>query len=197
MLPSLKNLAIKYKTDKEVNHSSHGEGHRYCSFYDFHLSSMRSEKLKIFEIGIFDGASLRMWKDYFHNSNIYGVDILIEPQSVLLNEDRISSFKLDAGDKESLINFANKYGPFDIIIDDGSHFTNHQWLSWDIFSDNCKVFIWEDLHTSRMPHYMRGTKDDFYPLDFAKKMSIQDPLNNFLFDRDGDEKHVTFLRKNI
>jgi len=197
MLESLANLAIKYKTDKEISHIHHGEGHKYCNFYDLHLSSIRSNNLKIFEIGIFDGASLRMWKEYFYNSEIYGVDILKESQCVLINEERIRSFKLDAGNIDSLTSFANEYGPFDIVIDDGSHFTNHQWISWDIFSDNCKVFIWEDLHTSRMPHYMRGTKDDLYPLDFAKKLSQEDPLNSFIFDRDGDEKHVTFLRKNI
>lgn len=195
-MKSLKEIATFFATDKEVNHKNHGEGHRYCGFYDYHLSSLRFDKLKIFEIGIFDGASLRTWERYFPNSTIYGVDILCEPQSVLINQGRIISYKLDAGDREQLEAFILKHGPFDIVIDDGSHFTNHQWLSWELLADNCKVFIWEDLHTSRIQHYMRGKVDNKYPLDYAIELAKKYSESNFLFDRDGDEKHVTFLRKN-
>jgi len=196
-MKTLKEIATFFGTDKAVNHKNHGEGHGYCDFYDYHLSSLRFDKLKIFEIGIFDGASLRMWEEYFPNSIIYGIDILAEPQSILINQNRIKSYKLDAGDIVSLKEFIKEHGPFDIVIDDGSHFTNHQWISWKMLSGECKIFIWEDLHTSRMPHYMRGTNDGKYPLDFAKELSIKLPGNNFVFDRDNDEKHVTFLRKNL
>jgi hypothetical protein len=196
-MKSLKEIATFFGTDKEVSHSSHGEGHKYCDFYDHHLSKLKLENLKIFEIGIFDGASLKMWEEYFPNSLIYGIDLIIEPKSVLINEGRIKSFKLDAGYENNLLEFEKTHGPFDIVIDDGSHFTNHQFLSWDLFNNKCKVFIWEDLHTSRMPHYMRGTNElGEYPLDAAIRMS-KNEKNCFLFDRDGDEKHVTFVKINI
>jgi len=193
-MKSLKEIATFFGTDKAVNHKNHGEAHEYCDFYDYHLSSIRLEKLKIFEIGIFDGASLKTWEEYFPNSTICGVDILIEPQSVLINQGRINSYKLDAGDRSQLEQFISRYGPFDIVIDDGSHFTNHQWLSWELLSEKCKVFIWEDLHTSRMQHYMRGKVNNKYPLDYAIELSKKYPENNFLFDKDSDEKHVTFLK---
>lgn len=194
---SLHELGAYYGTDKAVNHANHGEAHEYCNFYDYHLSSMRFENLKLLEIGIFDGASLRMWNDYFCNSEIYGIDLLLEPRAVLINEGRIHSYKLDAGDEVSLLQFVEEHGPFDIIIDDGSHFTNHQWLSWNLLANRCKVFIWEDLHTSRMPWYIRGTHNGLLPLDFAKNMSQQFPKKCYLFDKDNDEKHVTFLNLNI
>jgi len=197
MLSILQELGIKHKTDKEGDHPIHGEGHRFCAFYDYHLSSLRFDELKIFEIGIFDGASLKMWEEYFPNSQIFGIDLLIDPRAKLINEGRIFSYRLDAGDKEALSNFLNNYGPFDIIIDDGSHFTDHQWLSWDLFSNNCKIFIWEDLHSSRLSPYMREKRDNMYPLDFAKKLSEEDPNKYYLFDRDSNEKHVTFLKKNF
>jgi hypothetical protein len=187
---------MKYGTDKEGDHSAHGEGHKFCNFYDHHLSSIRYDKLKIFEIGIFDGASLRMWEEYFPNSTVYGVDLLEYTTSKLINEGRIKSFQLDAGNKELLLKFKKDHGPFDIVVDDGSHFTNHQWISWEVFSDDSKIFIWEDLHSSRIEHYMRGNYPRGYPLDFAKQLCITEK-NCFLFDRDNDEKHVTFLRKNI
>lgn len=194
---SLADIAIKFKTDKQIDHSIHGNGHKYCDFYDHHLSSIRYEKLKLFEIGIFDGASLRMWEEYFPNSEIFGIDILEYPESILINEGRIRSFKLDAGIKNNLLKFKKDYGPFDIVVDDGSHFTNHQFLSWEVFQSDSKVFIWEDLHTSRIPHYMRGTNSlKEYPLDVAKRMSKTEK-NCFIFDRDNDEKHVTFLKYNL
>jgi hypothetical protein len=195
-MKSLKEIAIKYGTDKEISHDIHGEGHRFCNFYDYHLSSMRNDKLKILEIGIFDGASLKMWEEYFSNSEIYGIDILIHPKAVLINQGRIKSYKLDAGNKVELDSFITKYGPFDIVIDDGSHFTDHQFLSWFTFNGKCKIFIWEDLHTSRMPHYMRATVGEKYPLDFAIELSKNDS-NSFIFDRDNDEKHVTFLKRYV
>lgn len=194
---SLSEIARKYGTDKEVSHESHGEGHRFCDFYDFHLSSIRNNNLKVLEIGIFDGASLRMWEEYFPNSKIYGIDNLAHPKAVLVNSGRIKSFKVDAGDRTQLENFVKAYGDFDIVIDDASHFTDHQFLSWDIFYGKCKIFIWEDLHTSRIPDYMRLAIDNKYPLDYAKHLSITSPNNHFIFDRDNDSKHVTFIRKNL
>lgn len=193
-MKTLAEIATFYKTDKEISHNVLGQGHRYCNFYDHHLSSMRFENLKILEIGIFDGGSLKMWEEYFPNSQIYGVDI--DPNSNLINENRIRSYLLDASDRDQVNKFIEAYGPFDIVIDDGSHFTNHQWISWEIFSNNCKVFIWEDLHTSRLQGFLKGTNEfGEYPLDAAIRMS-KNEKNCFLFDRDGDEKHVTFLKKN-
>ena len=193
---TLVEIATFFGTDKEVPHKVHGDGHRFCSFYDYHLSSIRMEKLKILEICIFDGASLKMWEEYFQNSVIFGVDNLSDPRARLVNEGRVFSFRLDAGDRDSLTSFESTFGPFDVVIDDGSHFTNHQWISWDVFKNKCKVFIWEDLHTSRMPNYINSKQGETLPLDYAKRLASEYSSNNFIFDRDGDEKHVTFLKKN-
>lgn len=185
-MSELSNLGKKFNTDKEYDHS-------FCNFYENHLSSVRYQNLKILELGIWDGASLKMWKEYFPNSSIFGVDI--NPIKVI-NEDRIKTFIFNAGDENLLSNFNKIYGPFDIVIDDASHFTNHQWVSWRVFSENCKIFIWEDLHTSRISHYITGVGlEGLLPLDYAKKLSLSND-NCYLFDKDNDEKHVTFLKIN-
>lgn len=192
---SLHELGILHKTDKAADHPIHGQGHGFCKFYDQHLSSIRFDNLKILEIGIFDGASLKMWEDYFENSKIYGIDILMDPRAKLINNGRITSFKMDQGNVNDLTKLSKEYGPFDIVIDDGSHFAHHQWISWKLFSDS-PVFIWEDLHTSRYSPHMNMTNSlGESPLDFAKRLSTTEK-NCFLFDRDGDEKHVTFIRIN-
>jgi hypothetical protein len=68
------------------------------------------------------GASLRMWRDYFPDAEIYACDILPE---TLINDGRIHSIEVDqskASDLEKLL----PWGPFDVIIDDGSHLPLHQ-----------------------------------------------------------------------
>ena len=188
MRSTLNELGEYYRTDKAYDH-------KFCDFYDEHLTHLRDKELKILEIGIFSGASLRMWSEYFKNSKIYGIDILAHPQCVLVNEGNIQSYLVDQGSEEQLLEFVEEHGPFDIIIDDGSHFTNHQLLSYKLFGDTTPIFIWEDLHTSRMAHYIRSTSDQELPLDIAKRRAQEDD-NCFIFDRDNDENHVTFLVKN-
>jgi hypothetical protein len=66
------------------------------------------------------GASLRAWRDYFSNAQIYGADI---DNDILFKENRISTYFVDQLKKETIdkmwqdINVEN----FDIIIDDGLH----------------------------------------------------------------------------
>ena len=47
----------------------------FFDIYDSHLSHLRDEKLNILEIGVFNGGSLYMWKNYFPNSKVTGIDI--------------------------------------------------------------------------------------------------------------------------
>ena len=53
-------------------------------FKDSFFKKQRHEKLKIAEIGILDGASLLMWREYFNNSEIFGFEY---------NNDLINNFK--------------------------------------------------------------------------------------------------------
>jgi len=68
------------------------------------------------------GASLRMWRDFFPNANIIGVDI---DENILFSENRIQTFQCDQTNKLSINQFivnANlKKNSSDIIIDDGLH----------------------------------------------------------------------------
>src|SRR3954454_6485917 len=56
--------------------------HWYARHYQRHFSPLRKRRLKVLEIGVGGyenptdgGASLRMWKAFFPNSQIYAVDI--------------------------------------------------------------------------------------------------------------------------
>lgn len=92
---------------------------------------------KVLEIGIGyngllaetyeNGASLRMWAEYFPDAEIYGLDI--RPDA-LVNEGRIHSVQCDQEKIASLLAARDAIGTgFDLIVDDGSHQPEHQILS--------------------------------------------------------------------
>lgn len=107
-------LAEKYGTDKLYH---------YTPFYDLLFRGIRGNVRAVLEIGVKDGASLRMWADYFPGAKIYGMDIKPAP----LNDDRIFAFFGDQS-KEADLQHAGELGPFDLIVDDGSHKANEQIL---------------------------------------------------------------------
>lgn len=125
---NLKPIAAKYGSDKCAWHS-------YGRIYDalFEGATVR----KVLEIGIGyvgllgaayqNGASLRMWAEYFPEAEVYGLDI--RPDA-LINEGRIHSVQCDQGKIASLLAARDAIGAgFDLIVDDGSHQPEHQILS--------------------------------------------------------------------
>ena len=99
---TLLDLARKYKTDKCANGASK---YGYVPYYEKQFRHIRHEKLKILEIGVravrgHGPSSLKMWKDYFPNSEIYGLDI--DPENAGHDEERIKIFIGDQGDSQVL-----------------------------------------------------------------------------------------------
>ena len=116
-LTPLCHLAIKHGTDK---FSKHG----YTSVY-YDLLAKRVVS-KVLEIGIKRGASLRMWEEFFPDASITGIDL--KPRN-LFHEGRIISFLADQNRAETLVPIAMVRGPFDLIVDDGTHHYEHQIVS--------------------------------------------------------------------
>ena len=119
----LNELAIKYGTDKML--SKHGYVREYAKLF----SKFENDNVKLLEIGVREGWSHQMWYDYFQNGTIYGIDIDTNCKSI--ENDRI---KIEIGDQGDT-GFINQYcvanGPFEIIIDDGSHMIKHQILCFN------------------------------------------------------------------
>jgi predicted O-methyltransferase YrrM len=94
-------------------------------FYEGLFKNKKNENLKIAELGILDGASLLMWKEYFTNSEIYGFeynDDLINNFKKKFNNDRITLSNIDVTNKNSIINaFSTTNLLYDIIIEDTTH----------------------------------------------------------------------------
>lgn len=147
-------LALVLRTDKEGNHY-------YAQHYQHHFRSLRHKKLNILEIGIggFEnpkagGESLRLWKAYFPKSNIFGIDIY---DKSFLDEKRIKTFSGSQIDEDFLKKIVHQIGEIDIIIDDGSHYSDHVIKTFNILFPKLSshgIYVVEDLQTSYWPEYL-------------------------------------------
>ncbi|MDA0349663.1 MAG: class I SAM-dependent methyltransferase [Verrucomicrobia bacterium] len=196
----LQKLAVAYGTDKEAVHF-------YSKRYQHHFEPVRLKKLNVLEIGIGGyakpkdgGESLRMWKTYFPNSNIYGIDI---HDKSFHEEDRIKTFKGSQVDREFLSNVVKDIGDIDVIIDDGSHYSPDVIATFNFlfpFLAPNGIYAIEDLQTSywgkNLNHDWGGSSDKNAPhtsMNFLK--SLTDGLNYEEFTEDNYEP--TYLDKNI
>ena len=165
-MSTLNNLAIRYGTDKS------SDNHNYCVKYEKYLPFNRYDKLNILEIGVLDGKSLLTWKDYYYRSNILGIDI--NPDCKKYEEDRISVEIGSQVDDKFLNQISNEYGPFDFILDDGSHLNEHVIYSFETLFQYVKtggLYIVEDVATSYFPWYGGGLNDPKSMMEYFKKLT--------------------------
>jgi len=159
-------LAIKYGTDKSSPH------HNYTDIYYRLLNTNKSEIKNVLEIGIFQGNSLKMWRDFFQNATIYGVDI--NPQCKF-EEERIITIIGNQTD----VNFIKTLpDDFDLIIDDGGHQSTQQIGSFVLLFPKLKsggMYIVEDTCCSYWSEYNVNSKQT--TIEFFK--TIIDHVNFF------------------
>lgn len=140
---SLAKLSDKHGSDKNTKH-------KYCEMYEEMFTPFKDKPIKLLEIGIGGyetnegGNSLRMWKEWFSQAEIHGLDIIDKSQ---FNEDRIITHRGNQSDPKLL----NKLGQFDIVIDDGSHYNPDQQNSFEMLFPLLAgngIYVIEDLQTS-------------------------------------------------
>jgi hypothetical protein len=165
-MSTLDDLAKKYGTDKS------SEIHNYCDKYAKYLPFERYDKLNILEIGILDGKSLLTWKEYFYRSNILGIDI--NPDCKQYEESRISVEIGSQADGNFLSRTWQQYGPFDMILDDGSHMNEHVIYSFQHLWGSVKsggVYVIEDIGTSYWDEWGGGYLRNNTSMEYFKKLS--------------------------
>lgn len=112
-LSELSEIAFKYGSDRCPQN-----GHTYTEYYFDLLKDKREDVKKVLEIGIGNGSGLMMWREFFPNAKIYGVD---NRGRLMLRRNRIASFHCDQRDQEGLKRIIEKIGrDIDLVIDDGS-----------------------------------------------------------------------------
>ena len=133
---------IKESNSDKISH------HGYHRFYPWFLSHLRGQNVNFLEIGIDKTESLKLWKGYFGNVNLHGLDI----DDKEFNDTEVTLHKIDQSSASELDKFVATVGiSFDVILDDGSHVPEHQILTinklWNLIKPG-GIYIIEDIETS-------------------------------------------------
>jgi len=149
-MKSLEEISLNYKSDKGNVY------HGYLSIYEKYFSKHRNNLTNFLEIGLWEGESIRMWRDYFSTGNLVGADILDLSHVQLPNTQIKICDQSDRVQLKQLID--NTFNEFDVIIDDGGHWQHQQQITLGFLFPYLKsggTFVIEDLHTAGNPAYTR------------------------------------------
>lgn len=157
--------------------------HHYFDIYTKHFEAYRNRPIRMLEIGVYRGGSLRMWKDYFHpDSTIVGIDIDKTCKDHEIADRKVFVRIGSQADPAFLTEVADEFGPFDIILDDGSHKTHHQNVSFGALFRGALAdggcYMVEDVHTNYWVKHI-DSEDTF--IDLSKQMV--DMIHEPYFDR--------------
>jgi hypothetical protein len=176
--PSLTEIARRTGTDKWGVHF-------YTPHYERHLASLRDESFVLLEIGVGGyartgegGGSLRMWRRYFQQAQVVGLDI--EDKS-FLDRPRMTTVRGDQTDAATLAAVIERFGAPLVVIDDGSHrpadIIETFGILFPLLPDGA-VYAIEDTQTSYWPEF-GGSEDRESPdttMGFVKR--LVDGLNH-------------------
>ena len=142
---TLDELAINCGTDK----SSHGHG--YMEAYQSHLKPYRDRPIVFIEIGVGSGGSLRMWREWMPQAQVFGIDIAPE-----VAERDAHVFIGDQADPDFLLDVLEQTGPPDVVVDDGGHLSSQMITSFRTLFPRLRsggLYVVEDTHCFHSPTY--------------------------------------------
>jgi hypothetical protein len=141
-----------YITDKNTSHS-------YLPLYEELLNGKKFSAKNVIEIGIGDfnaknGGSIAMWRNYFPNAKIHGVDKLhiSRVYDVLVKDPKVELYTSVDGYDENFIRnaFVNSGIKFDFMLDDGPHTLESMKKFIELYSDLLEddgIMIIEDVQS--------------------------------------------------
>ena len=118
--PDFISLCNKYPDTDKDGDAPHGI-HSYSDPYTELLADRRLKPLRVLEVGVRRGGSLKLWREFLPNSLVWGVDNGSEAGMWTPDTDRIEVKYADSTKPETLAKFAAECGPFDFAVDDGHH----------------------------------------------------------------------------
>jgi len=153
--------------------------------------------LRVLEIGVWRGGSLGLWREYFgREAIIFGIDI--DPVSATWG---VSDAEIRIGsqtDTTFLSSVVNEMGGVDIVIDDGSHLSEHVVTTlrhlWPLLSDG-GIYLIEDLHTSYWPAWGGGLRRKSSSIEALK--SLVDVLHQPYFGSSADQQGLGIERATL
>jgi SAM-dependent methyltransferase len=130
---TLKELSVllQYPTDKDTSHN-------YFPAYQEEFN--KTENIKLLELGVYTGGSLKLWEKFFVNSEIHGIDDKKRNNEIIPGT-------MHWGKYEDLYSdFKDNY--FDYIINDSLHYAKEQVEAFNLYYSKLKPggkFFMEDI----------------------------------------------------
>src|SRR5579859_933178 len=151
--PTLDELAVKYHTDKST------AWHGYSLIYAKNFEHLRDQPITFLEIGTAGGHSARMWEEYFTHphTQLLTVDIDTRMAEGVQGLPKTKFYAGNQSDIDTLKQLAESVKEFDIIIDDGSHVSSDQIISFKTLFPYVKrggIYVVEDLLFSYHPEHV-------------------------------------------
>jgi hypothetical protein len=149
-------------------------GHQYTPDYHRLLAHFRERPINFLEIGVggyaspeAGGSSLRTWADYFPHARIVGLDIMPKMLSI---SPRVSIVRGSQIDTRLLDQLTNDFGPFHVVVDDGSHVPEHMVTTFrhlypKLAEDG--IYIVEDTQTCFGPRTAGKLDSTIFGLSYA------------------------------
>jgi hypothetical protein len=160
---SLEEIVDSSRTDKNTTHS-------YLPLYQTLLSHKKETAKYVIEVGVQHGGSIKLWRDFFTNAVVHGVDV-IDIHSIwggIKNDQNIVLHaSTDAYDSEFVTNqFLNKNIQFDFLLDDGPHTLQSmkqfivlysQIMTHDgiLIIEDVQSWDWINLLTNEVPSHLK------------------------------------------
>ncbi len=191
------------KSDKQHSH----RGESYFDVYERVFKVLRHEEINFLELGVRDGKSLRVWREYFSKANILGVDI--NPWSAKQDTPRCKVEIVSQDDKEKLDEISRKVKGWDVVVDDASHLNSLTKKSFDILWSHVRskgYYIIEDLKVSYSDLSNLPDHWNFLHLNPNSPSRVNDRnvLNDLFFDliketdmARGDVRSVQFFHQMV
>lgn len=123
----------------------------YYEIYQKYFQAYGEEPIRLLEIGVFNGESLKVLSRYFSNATIVGVDL--EMKEIDFTEfPNVIYERADQTDAAALAAMSDNHAPlgFDIIIDDASHIGAFSSITFEALFPKLKsggLYIVEDWGT--------------------------------------------------
>ena len=152
---------------------------QYLGIYEVELAPFVADDkpVSLLEIGVQNGGSLQVWRKYLPpGSCIVGIDI--DPACGRLEFDENTHVYVADGTNQAALDQILGDRTFDIIIDDGSHRSDHIISTYQALFHRVKgggKFIIEDLHASYWSEYRGGFRTQGTAMEFLK--GLVDGLN--------------------
>jgi len=148
---SLNQIGLKHNTDKSSIH------HNYLYKYEKYFPFKRDDKLNILELGVQYGNSVYTWREYFPNSQILGVDV---NQDYKIHQSNNITIEIGSQNDINFLNYIkSNYPPFHLIIDDASHQSPDQILSFQQLFPHLHpqgIYVIEDTSTAYWEQFQGG-----------------------------------------